>query len=169
MLAAAGDLRAVSRGYETTPVGTVDQPAFFNAAALLATPLAPAALKRDVIGAIEQRLGRRRDPRDKNAPRSIDIDISLWCDAQGRPSAGDAAAGVPPPDPDLLRHAHAAVPLAEIAPGLEHPTDGRTLAVIAAALTADAAAAGRSVRRRDDLALRPAGGPPGADPPAAGE
>ncbi len=169
LLARAGELRAVSRVHQTAPVGTTDQPDYFNAAVLLATTLSPATLKRDVIGDIERRLGRRRDPRDKNAPRTIDIDIALWCDAAGRPLPGDAAAGVPPPDPDLLRHAHLAAPLADISPGLEHPTDGRTLAAIAAELTAAAAAAGRPVRRRDDVVLRPATGPPEAGLRGAGE
>ena len=39
-LASHGDVVAISSVYETAPVGLEDQPAFFNAALQLATPLA---------------------------------------------------------------------------------------------------------------------------------
>ncbi|XP_078695080.1 folic acid synthesis protein FOL1-like [Branchiostoma floridae x Branchiostoma belcheri] len=39
------------------------------------------------------------------------------------------------PDPDILRFAHVAVPLAEIAPHLSHPTNGSTLSSIARDIT----------------------------------
>ena len=38
------------------------------------------------------------------------------------------------PDPDLLRHAHVAVPASEVAPAWVHPGTGETLASIAARL-----------------------------------
>jgi 2-amino-4-hydroxy-6-hydroxymethyldihydropteridine diphosphokinase len=131
-----GPLAAVSRVYETSPVGTVAQPVFWNAAVLAETVLTAGEVKRRVIPEIESRLGRVRDPRDRNAPRTIDVDVVLWGDRVGE------VEGRPLPDPDLLRFAHVAVPLAEIAPDLRHPVDGRRLAAIARELVARDQAAG---------------------------
>lgn len=117
-------LLAVSAVYETMPVGTTDQPNFLNAAALIETPLAVADLKREVLLPIEQQLGRVRVA-DKNAPRTIDLDIALFnsevLDVEARHV----------PDPDILRHAHVAVPLADLAPQYRHPETGQTLREIA--------------------------------------
>jgi 2-amino-4-hydroxy-6-hydroxymethyldihydropteridine diphosphokinase len=135
-------LVAVSAAYATVPVGT-DHPApFLNAAAVIETGLAPEAVKREVCGAVERALGRVRDPRDKFAPRTIDVDIGLW---------GDAAAGVAP-DPDILEHAHAARPLADVAGDLPHPVDGRPISVIADWLERRLEPAARP-RPRPDLQL----------------
>jgi 2-amino-4-hydroxy-6-hydroxymethyldihydropteridine diphosphokinase len=136
-------LVAVSAAYETAPVGT-DHPApFLNAAAVIETALPPDAVKREVCGGIERALGRVRDPEDKFAPRTIDVDIGLW---------GDAAAGVAP-DPDILSYAHAARPLADVAAELRHPLDGRRLGAIADGLEQRMAPADRP-RPRPELALR---------------
>jgi 2-amino-4-hydroxy-6-hydroxymethyldihydropteridine diphosphokinase len=132
-LTAHGEVVAVSRVYETVPVGTADPAPFLNAAVVLETGCGPERFKRDVIAGIEARLGRVRDPRDRFAPRTIDIDIALWDDLVGE------VLGRPVPDPDILRHLHVARPLADVEPDLHHPVDGRTLAEIAASLEAGAA------------------------------
>ena len=124
-LAAYGTLGAVSAAYETVPVGTDDPTPFLNAALELTTDVAAERFKQEIIADIERSLGRVRDPRDACAPRTIDIDIALWGEFVGR------ICGRPVPDPDILRQLHLAWPLAEIAPDLHHPTDGRTLAAIA--------------------------------------
>jgi len=116
-------LIAVSRAYETRPVGTTSNAPFLNAAVLLETNLDATKVKTEVCQVIEQALGRVRDPDDKFAPRTIDLDLALW-------NASDD----PPPDPDIVRHLHAARPLADLAPDLIHPVDGRSLAAIAADL-----------------------------------
>jgi 2-amino-4-hydroxy-6-hydroxymethyldihydropteridine diphosphokinase len=126
LLRGAGELRAVSSVYETEPQGRTDQSRFLNAAVLFATSLDRTELKERVIAGIEQALGRVRDPRDKNAPRTIDVDVSVWV-----PEAHDPAF-----DPDVFRWAHVAVPLAEIAPDLADPATGRPLAELATALRA---------------------------------
>jgi dihydroneopterin aldolase / 2-amino-4-hydroxy-6-hydroxymethyldihydropteridine diphosphokinase len=111
---------AVSPVYETAPVGTRDQASFLNAAVLLHTSLNAAALKGDVLAPVEQALGRVRTS-DKNAPRTIDLDIALFNTAilvyEGRRI----------PDPDVLVSPHVAVPLSDLAPYYVHPESGESL------------------------------------------
>jgi len=121
-------LIAVSSAYETPPVGTDHPAVFLNAAALIETSLGPEAVKREVCGDIETSLGRVRNPDDKFAPRTIDLDIALWNEEIF------IVLGSAVPDPDILRHLHAARPLADLAPNLLHHGDGRTLDAIASAL-----------------------------------
>ncbi|MBZ0300005.1 MAG: 2-amino-4-hydroxy-6-hydroxymethyldihydropteridine diphosphokinase, partial [Anaerolineae bacterium] len=102
---------AVSPVYGTPPQGDPHQANFLNMAVKLTTPLSPTAFKMEIIGAIEQQLGRVRDPHNKNAARTIDLDISLWDDAVL--DYGDKPWHVP--DPDIRRFAHVAVPLADLA------------------------------------------------------
>ena len=71
---------AVSAPYETAPIGNADDPTFLNAAVVLETPLSAADLKALVLRPLEDRLGRQRSA-DPNAPRPIDVDISLFNDA----------------------------------------------------------------------------------------
>jgi len=121
---------ATSRVYETAPVGTVDQPNFLNAALLIRTPLSAEDLKAGPLREVERGLGRVRTA-DKNAPRTIDLDIALYnydvLDVGGRHV----------PAPDLLTRAHIAVPLADLAPYYVHPETGETLEEIAARLLAE--------------------------------
>ncbi len=133
-------LLAVSPVYETAPVGKTDQPNFLNAAALVETDLTAPELKRQVLERIEQALGRVRTA-DKNAPRTIDLDIALF---------GDQVIEVGHrhiPDPDLLQYAHIAVPLADLAPQLSHPETGETLSTIARRLSS------RGLVKRSDIVL----------------
>lgn len=132
---------AVSGAYETDPVGTADPRPFLNAAVRLATDLPLDAFRRDVVADVERELGRVRDPADRNAPRTIDLDVSLW---EG--VAGTLA------DPDVALWAHVAVPLADVAPDRVLPGDGRTIAQVAADLLADAP----TPRPRPDVDLRAA-------------
>jgi 2-amino-4-hydroxy-6-hydroxymethyldihydropteridine diphosphokinase len=122
-------LVAVSPVYETTPVGNTQQANFLNAAALIETELAATELKERVLKVIEQELGRVRTE-DKNAPRTIDLDIALLVARDSE--AGSSAFH----DPDILRYAHVAVPLADIAPTRRHPVTDQTLREIAQALSA---------------------------------
>jgi 2-amino-4-hydroxy-6-hydroxymethyldihydropteridine diphosphokinase len=145
LLRAAGRLLAISHAYESEPVGRGDQPTFLNAAVLLETRLSGSELKQTIIADIEEQLGRVRDPLDKNAPRTIDVDVALWNEEVGE------ILGRPVPDPDILNFAHVAVPLAEIAPDLVHPRCGLTLAAIAQRLLARQP----SLRIRADIILQP--------------
>ncbi len=126
---------AVSRVWETPPVGAQGPP-FYNAAVGLLTDLPPDALKARVLRPIEAQLGRVRTG-DKFAPRPIDMDLVVY--------ANEVL------DPEVWRYAHIAVPLSEILPGLRHPQTGETLAQWAARLAQQAT-------------FRPAA-PPGWPPP----
>lgn len=114
-----------SRVYESAAVGDPGGPPFLNRALLVRSLLAPAEMQR-AIREIEAALGRVRGA-DRNAPRTIDVDVLLALDA-----AGDALAE-PTPHRDLRRHHHAAIPAAEVAGEARLP-DGTTVAAAAAAL-----------------------------------
>jgi 2-amino-4-hydroxy-6-hydroxymethyldihydropteridine diphosphokinase len=62
---------------ETDPVGVTDQPRFLNAAAELATELAPAELLERLLE-IERELGRDRATERRWGPRLIDLDLLLF-------------------------------------------------------------------------------------------
>jgi 2-amino-4-hydroxy-6-hydroxymethyldihydropteridine diphosphokinase len=142
-LAERCQLLAVSRAYETEPVGTGGGPNFVNAAVLLSTALEAAELKHRVLLELETALGRVRTP-DKKAPRTVDLDISLFND--GILQVG----GRRIPEPDILRYAHVAQPLADLAPHYRHPETGQTLLEIARSLP------GTGLTHRPDLVLWPA-------------
>lgn len=154
LLAAAEKVVAVSAVYETVPIGLREQDNFFNAAVLLHTDQSPEQLKAGLLTDIERRLKRVRQ-NDKNAPRTIDLDIAWYDDAQltypgpdGRPRHL--------PDPDLLRFAHVALPVADLLPDTRHPDTDESLLAIARRLQAAAISAeGDSIWRRDDIDLTP--------------
>lgn len=121
------DVLAVSQAYRTPPQGFTDQADFLNLAVKVTTQLDAITLKHSVLDAIERELKRVHDPNNKNAPRTIDLDISLW-------NTAVFDYGKKPwhiPDPDILRFAHVALPLAEIAPEYQHPLEKITLSEIA--------------------------------------
>lgn len=95
--------------WETPAVGSLG-PDFLNLALLVTTSLDAGMFKKQIIRPLEVQLGRVRSA-DKNAPRTIDIDIILF-DNQLL-------------DPNLWRFAHRAVPVAEVLPDLR--SDGGDL------------------------------------------
>ena len=115
-------LAAVSRLYETEPVGP-PQGRYLNAVAALDTTLAaPALLAR--LHELERAAGRRRTA-ERNEPRSLDLDLLLF---------GDASLdgpGLVVPHPRLHERAFVLVPLAELAPELVHPRLGLRIAELA--------------------------------------
>lgn len=125
-------LLAVSPVYETLPMGLRDQGNFFNAAVLVETHRSPGELKEEVLDWLETTLGRVRQA-DKNAPRTIDADLTLYNDAILDYKGHHV------PDPDLLRFAHVAVPVADLLPGAHHPETGEPLPALADRLAARAA------------------------------
>ena len=123
---------AVSPIYETVPVGLRDQPNFFNLAVQIETDLDALSFKEQVLTALESHLKRMRQA-DPNAPRTIDADITLFNEAvftYGHENGRQRHI----PDPDLLKFAHVAVPVADLLPNLPHPVTGEPLSHLATRL-----------------------------------
>ncbi len=142
LLGRYGCVRAASTVWQTLPLGRSDQPDYLNAVVLLETPLSAQSLRQDAIPAVESALGRVRTA-DKNAPRTIDVDIMLFNDEVldlGRRHI---------PDPEILERPFVAMPLAEIAPDMRHPETGQTLSEIARRFEPDAS----GMRPRPDVTL----------------
>ena len=109
----------VSRFYESETVGgATNSPPFFNAAVVASTDLGPEEL-RDELRAIERVLGRVRTD-NKNAPRTIDLDVVYYADLVKDFGEWEV------PDPRAASAAHIAVPLAEVAPEWVDPRTGQT-------------------------------------------
>jgi len=115
---------AVSPAYRSRSVG-FDGADFVNLAVGLDTELEPIALN-DWLHALEDRHGRRRDV-PRYADRTLDVDIVLYDDLV-RQGAGHL--DIPRKE---LQHAFVLRPIADIAPGLRHPVDGRSMAELWAA------------------------------------
>ncbi len=126
LLAERTDLVAISRAFKSKAVGAPESPDFLNAAAKIRFGGTPQVLKFDVLRRIESDLGRVRST-DRNAPRTIDIDISIF----GRLVMFDHDCDLVLPAPEILTQAHVILPLADLAPGTIHPETGETLAEIA--------------------------------------
>ncbi len=104
-------VEGVSAIYETEPLGPA-QPNYLNAAFRLRTSLSPPELLR-VLLRTERRLGRRRDPHERWAPRSVDLDL-LW-DERGEHQSPTLHV----PHPELQKRNFALAPLLDVAPELE--------------------------------------------------
>jgi 2-amino-4-hydroxy-6-hydroxymethyldihydropteridine diphosphokinase len=118
----------ISPAYRSAAVG-FDGADFINLAVGLDTDLSPESLN-DWLHALEDRHGRRRDV-PRYADRTLDVDIVLYDDlvTQGR-----GHLDIPRKE---LKHAFVLKPIADIAPQLRHPVDGRTMAQLWAAFPAD--------------------------------
>jgi len=111
-------IRRISHTWRTQSVGRQADD-FFNTAVEIETGLTETMLKEKCLCHIEEIMGRIRE-KDKNAPRTIDIDIVVFNDSVL--------------DPEVFIHEHLAVPLAELLPDLIAPSQKETLKNIAATL-----------------------------------
>jgi 2-amino-4-hydroxy-6-hydroxymethyldihydropteridine diphosphokinase len=109
-------LVTASSWYLTSPWGIEEQADFVNLVVGLATGLSAEKLLRETQ-AIESRLDRVRNLR--NGPRTIDLDILLYGQAQIQ------IADLTIPHPGLLERDFMLLPLIEIAPQAVHPQHGR--------------------------------------------
>jgi len=118
------DVVAVSTLIETDPVGYLDQPRFLNGAAALETGLGPRALL-DLLLAVERRLGRVREDVPAQGPRTLDLDLVLYENAEiDEP-------GMTIPHPRLHERRFVLEPLAELDPSLEVPGKGKIQTLLA--------------------------------------
>jgi 2-amino-4-hydroxy-6-hydroxymethyldihydropteridine diphosphokinase len=104
-------VQRVSSTWESRAVGS-DGPDFLNAAAWVETPLNRIELKQHILRKIEADLGRVRTA-DKNAPRTIDIDILIFDENFV--------------EPEVWEHAFLAIPAAELLPDFKHPKTGESI------------------------------------------
>jgi len=118
----------VSPAYRSAAVG-FEGAEFINLAVGLNTDLSPKALN-DWLHALEDRNGRRRDV-PRYADRTLDIDIVLYDDLV---TQGPGHLDIPRKE---LRHAFVLKPIADIAPQLRHPVNGRTMEELWAAFPAE--------------------------------
>ena len=111
-----GELR-VSRVFESEAVGFNGRP-FYNLVAAAETDL-PLTTVCQRLRAIECAHGREPDAK-KFAPRTLDLDLLLY---------GELVCDTPLvlPRGEVLTNAFVLWPLAELAPKLRHPGDGRTM------------------------------------------
>ncbi len=118
---------ATSTFYRSIPVGSRVGPApFVNGALALRTDRPAHRVKAELCRPIERALGR--DEVDRAGPRPIDLDVIAFGDIVHDDP------GLVIPDPDWLVRPFVATPVAEVAPDLVHPVDGRTAAAIAEAV-----------------------------------
>lgn len=123
--AALDELRArfgdidISPAYRSAAVG-FDGADFINLAVGLDTELSPNELN-DWLHALEDRHGRRRDV-PRYADRTLDVDIVLYADLV---TQGPGHLDIPRKE---LKHAFVLKPIADIAPEMRHPVNGRTMA-----------------------------------------
>ena len=109
------DLLGFSSLYETEPIGVPTEAPFVNAVAVIGFDGSPRSLL-DLCRGLERRAGREGSGPD----RPLDIDIVLF---------DDCVLEEPDlvlPHPRFAERLFVLVPLAEVAPGLALPPDGRT-------------------------------------------
>ena len=135
---------AVSRLYDTRPVGVVDQPAFRNAVVALDVPAGPdpatgATALLIALKQLERAFGRQE--RDRWGPRELDLDLLVFGRAQlslDRPPAGlsldpgKADRLLVVPHPEAAERLFVLAPLADVAAGLVPPGWHETVATATA-------------------------------------
>jgi 2-amino-4-hydroxy-6-hydroxymethyldihydropteridine diphosphokinase len=114
----------VSSLRDTEPVGVVGQPRFLNGAVAIDTDL-PARSLLEVLLGLERRFGRVRDGVPPQGPRTLDLDLLVYGDAQiDEP-------GLTVPHPRLHERRFVLEPLVELAPDLELPGRGVVSEILA--------------------------------------
>ncbi|MCO8274480.1 2-amino-4-hydroxy-6-hydroxymethyldihydropteridine diphosphokinase [Actinoplanes sp. TRM 88003] len=135
--------------FETPPWGDADQPSYLNAVLIVADPRAEPYDWLVRARAAESEAGRVRDPERRFGPRTLDVDVIVVWDDDGRPVLSD--------DPELtLPHPRAHLrafvlrPWLDIEPAAELPGHGPVATLLAAPDLVDDVA---GLTPRPDLAL----------------
>jgi len=114
---------AISTFYTTRPLEGRDQDPYANGVVAAVTPLDLAAV-RAALRRIEHLCGRVRDPRERFASRTMDLDLLVFGDvilpAEHLPAE------------ELLERDFCLVPAAEVLPDWVHPVLGKPLRTLAA-------------------------------------
>lgn len=113
------EVERVSSFIITEPYGVTDQPQFLNGVCRVRTVLPPLELLRTLLAA-ERQMGRVR--LRHWGERNIDLDLLLY---------EDVLLDTPElrlPHPDMQNRDFVLLPLAEIAPALQHPTLHKSMA-----------------------------------------
>ena len=111
---------ALSRFYETSPVGMADgTPGFLNGVLRLETELGAHELLRELQRIEQQVFGRTSSP--AAVSRRMDLDLLLY----GQQSKAEPELTLP--HPRMAQRRFVLQPLAEIAPQLVDPSSGRTI------------------------------------------
>jgi 2-amino-4-hydroxy-6-hydroxymethyldihydropteridine diphosphokinase len=119
----------ISPFYETTPVGVVEQPNFYNAVLRLSTRLSPHDLLK-ALQNIEDNVFKRKRTL-KWGPRSMDLDILLY----GNQIVNSTELVVP--HPQMLNRRFVLQPLNDLSPDLVHPEAGLSIGQLLKSLKSD--------------------------------
>lgn len=117
---------AISPFYETSPVGNLQQPDFYNAAIAIETTLEPLQLLDELLRLETEKFGRVRTTHW--GARTVDLDILLF---------GDLVlhnANLTLPHPRLHERRFVLQPLSDIAAEIRHPLFGKTVSELLAGL-----------------------------------
>jgi 2-amino-4-hydroxy-6-hydroxymethyldihydropteridine diphosphokinase len=119
-------VKRISSVYETSPVGFLEQPDFYNLVIEIQTTLTPAELLRHALK-IEKKLHRIREVRW--GPRTMDIDLLLYDERIIEQEK------LTVPHPRMTERAFVLIPLREIAGNLRIPGTDATLDELIARLS----------------------------------
>ncbi len=123
-------ITGISSFYRTTPLSGKNQDDYLNGVWKISTTLHPQKLKFSVLRKIEKKLKRRREP-DKNAPRTIDLDLLLFGDLVINEEC------LIIPDPDIYKRSFIAFPLFELNHDLIIPDKKMPITIVLRTLSND--------------------------------